>query len=113
MTEEEQRASREELSEEELEVFDILKKDKMTKAETIQVKTAARSLLAKMKEKKQELFPQFWYKDSALLSNVYIFIGDELDSILPPSYDTALFREKKERVYRRVVQRASENRMYV
>lgn len=112
MTEEEQRASREGLTEEELEVFDILKKDKMTKDETIQVKTAARTLLEKMKEKKKELFPQFWFKDSSLLRNVYIFIGDQLDSILPPSYDTALFSEKKERVYRRIVQRASENRMY-
>ena len=112
MTEEEQRAAREQLTEQELEVFDILKKDKMTKAETIQVKTAARTLLAKMKEKKKELFPQYWYKDSSLLRNVYIFIGDELDRMLPSSYDTTLFSKKKERIYQRVLQRASENRMY-
>lgn len=112
MTKEEQRASREELTEEELEVFDILKKDKMTRAETIQVKTAARTLLAKMKEKTKELFPHYWYRDSSLLRNVYIFIGDELDSILPSSYNAAIFREKKERIYQRVLQRASENRMY-
>ena len=112
MSEEQQRASREELSEEELEVFDILKKDKMTKDETIQVKNGARKLLAMMKEKKTELFPNFWYKDSSLQRKVFIFIGDELDSILPSSYDD-VFKEKKERIYQRVLQRASENRMYV
>ena len=48
------RKSEREVSEEELEVFDILKKDRMTKAETIQVKNGARMLLAKMKERKQE-----------------------------------------------------------
>ena len=65
-----------------------------------------------MKEKKKELFPHYWYRDSSLLRNVYIFIGDELDSILPSSYNAAIFREKKERIYQRVLQRASENRMY-
>ena len=113
MSEEQQRASREELSEEELEVFDILKKDKMTKDETIQVKNGARTLLAKMKEKKTELFPHFWYKDSSLQRKVFIFIGDELDSILPSSYDNVVFKEKKERFYQQVMLRASENRMYV
>ena len=112
MSEEEQRASREELSEEELEVFDILKKDKMTKAETIQVKNGARTLLAKMREKKTELFPQFWYKDSSLQRKVFIFIGDELDILLPQSYDDGVFKEKKEILYQRVLLRASENRMY-
>jgi type I restriction enzyme R subunit len=112
MSEEQQRASREELSEDELEMFDILKKDKMTKDETIQVKNGARTLLAKMKEKKTELFPQFWYKESSLQRKVYIFIGDELDNILPPSYDRVVFTEKKERMYQQVLQRACENRMF-
>jgi len=111
MTEEEQRASREDLTEEELEVFDILKKDKMTKAEIIQVKNGARSLLAKMKEKKAELFPLFWFKDSSLKQKVFLFIGDELNSFLPSTYDS-VFEEKKERLYQRILQRASENRMY-
>ena len=113
MTEEQQRASREDLSEEELEMFDILKKDKMTKEEAIQVKNGARTLLAKMKEKKTELFPQFWYKDSSLQQKVFIFIGDELDILLPSSYDRLLFTEKKERMCQRILQRASENRMFV
>ena len=113
MTEEQQRASREDLSEEELEMFDILKKDKMTKEEAIQVKNGARTLLAKMKEKKTELFPQFWYKDSSLQQKVFIFIGDELDILLPSSYDRLVFTEKKERMCQRVLQRASENRMFV
>ena len=112
MTEEQQRATREGLSEEELEVFDILKKKKMTKDETIQVKNGARTLLAKLKENRDKLFPQFWYKDSSLRQTVFIFIGDELNRILPLSYDKMLFNEKKERMYQRVLQRASENRMY-
>ena len=88
-----------------------LKKDKMTKAEIIQVKNGARSLLAKMKEKKAELFPLFWFKDSSLKQKVFLFIGDELNSFLPSTYDS-VFDEKKEKLYQRILQRASENRMY-
>ena len=64
-------------------------------------------------EKKTELFPQFWYKDSSLQRKVFIFIGDELDILLPPSYDDGVFKEKKTKIYQRVLQRASENRMFV
>lgn len=112
MSEEQQRASREGLSEDELEIFDILKKDKMSKEETVQVKNCAKALLAKMKEKKAELFPLLWYKDSSLQRNVFMFIGDELDRFLPKSYDNDIFKEKKTRVYQQILLRASENRMY-
>lgn len=112
MSEEQQRASREGLTEDELEIFDILKKEKMTKDEEIQVKNGAKELLTKMKEKQTELFPQYWYRDSSLSRKVLIFIGDTLDTILPSSYDVTIFEDKKTKVYQQILQRASENRMY-
>lgn len=112
MAEEQQRASREGLSEDELELFDILKKEKMTKAEEVQVKNGAKELLVKMKERQAELFPQYWYRDSSLQRKVLIFIGDILDSFLPQTYDVTIFEEKKSKVYQQILQRASEDRMY-
>ena len=84
----------------------------MTKEETVQVKNGAKALLAKMKERKAELFPLLWYKDSSLQQYVFNFIGDELDLILPQSYGNDIFAEKKTRVYQQILLRASENRMY-
>lgn len=112
LTDEEQRASREGLTEEELELFDILKKDKMTKDEVIRVKNGAKELLAKIEERRRELFPLYWYRDSSLQRKVYHFIGDSLDVILPQSYDKELFAEKQNEVYKLIMQRASENRLY-
>ncbi len=52
MREEELRASREGLSEAELEIFDLLKKENLTKDEEQKVKLAAKNLLHRLKEER-------------------------------------------------------------
>lgn len=112
MSEEEQRAQREGLTDDELEIFDILKKDNLTEKEKQQVKLAAQNLLKKMRERRAELFPVCWYSDQALKVRFAAFVGEELDHTLPKCYNREIFSEKKTLIYNHIVQRAASNRMY-
>ena len=64
LKDEEERHVRENLSEEELELFDILKKEKLTKAEEQSVKLAAKKLLERLIESHPKVLVLDWYKDS-------------------------------------------------
>lgn len=99
MSEEEKRAAKENLSEEQLEIFDILKKEKMTKDETIKVKAAAVDLLKALHENRSVLFPVDWYKDTQLKLRFLGFIGKQLNQTLPESYDRQVFMDKRDKVY--------------
>ena len=57
-------AIREGLTEDELELFDLLKKDKMTKEETQKVRLAAKSLLRRLREESPKVLVQDWFKDA-------------------------------------------------
>ena len=52
------------LTEDELELFDLLKKDKMTKEETQKVRLAAKSLLHRLREESPKVLVQDWFKDA-------------------------------------------------
>jgi type I restriction enzyme R subunit len=99
MNEEEKRAAKENLSEEQLELFDILKKEKMTKEEIVKVKAAAKNLLNVLQKDKTKLFPVDWYKDTQLRTKFSGFITDQLNATLPESYDRKVFIEKRDKVY--------------
>ena len=105
LTEEQQRAKREGLTEQELEVYDMLLKPRLTKAEEIQVKNAAKDLLTKLRERKAVLFPLRWYKDTQKTKALYEFIGDELNRTLPESYDKIVFAEKKDKIYMKLYEK--------
>ncbi len=109
LSKEEERAQREDLTEEQLELFDILKKDKMTKEETLKVKTAARELLDAMRKEQRRLFPIDWYKDTQLKAKFKNFIGSHLNDTLPASYDRKIFAEKKELVFSVYLNKASQH----
>jgi type I restriction enzyme, R subunit len=96
---EEERAAREGLSEDELEIFDILKKEKMTKDETQKVKLAAKSLLERLTRGKPKVLVQDWYKDSQTQEKVKTAVEKVLDERLPESYDKELFQVKRDNVY--------------
>ena len=100
LTEEEARAVREELTEEELTLFDLLTKPepKLSKAEEAEVKKVARELLAKLKA---ELLVLDWKKRQATRAAVQVAIQDELDR-LPEVYDADLYRKKCSRVFEHV-----------
>lgn len=94
LREEEMRAAREGLTETELEIFDLLKKEDLTKEEEQKVKLSAQKLLHKLKEGKPTLLITDWYKDTQTMLQVQTAIKQILDTTLPESYDRAVFNEK-------------------
>ncbi len=99
MKEEDERYTREGLSKDELELFDILKKDKMTKVEEIKVKNAARNLLKRLIEEQPKVLVQDWFKDSQSQARVKAAIEEVLDRDLPETYEKTLFKEKSQKLY--------------
>ena len=84
---EQKRAVEEGLDEDELALFDLLKKDDLTKAERERVKQASRNLLASINARISEL-DHFWEKEQTK-ADVKIFILDELYAELPTPPFTA------------------------
>lgn len=109
MTEEQRRAAAEGLTEEELEVFDILRKENLSKEDEIKVKAAARDLLDKLRANQEELCTADWYKDSSKKSTFMLFIRDTLDKTLPDCYDRSTFQEKNMLLYNQLIMRAATN----
>lgn len=94
MRAEEERHHREGLSEEELEIYDLLKKDAMTRAEEQKVKLAACKLLERLKAGQPKLLVQDWYKDTQSKEQVLTVVKDVLNEELPKTYDRVTFSEK-------------------
>jgi type I restriction enzyme R subunit len=103
LTQEEERYVKEGFErEEELEIFDLLKKDKLTQNDEKQVKQAAKSLLKTLCDKKRELFVYNWHQEGQRQIEVEYAISQVLDSDLPESYDNEIFREKKNDVFEHI-----------
>ena len=109
---EEERHIREGLTEDELELFDLLKKDKMTQEETQNVRLAAKSLLHRLLEEHPKVLVQDWYKDTQTQKMVRSAVEQVLDSNLPESYDRVLFREKCDNVFYLMLDYASHGRKW-
>lgn len=109
---EDERHIREGLTEDELELFDLLKKDKMTQKETQKVKLAAKSLLHRLLEEHPKVLVQDWYKDTQTKKMVRSAVEKVLDSNLPESYDRVLFREKCDNVFYLMLDYASHGRKW-
>jgi hypothetical protein len=101
LSEEEQEAVREGLSEEEKAVFDILTKPEpeLTPKEREQVKAVARSLIVTLKREKLVLD---WTKKEQAKGAVRQAIEVALDDGLPDAYDEDLFNLKCENLFRHV-----------
>jgi type I restriction enzyme R subunit len=110
--EEDERHLREGLSEDELEVYDLLKKEKMTKDEKQRVKLAAKSLLHRLLEEQPKVLVQDWYKDSQTKSVVRSAVEEVLDEKLPTSYGRVLFKKKCETVFEMMVRYANSGRKW-
>lgn len=113
MKEEEERHVRENLTEEELEIFDLLKKDKLTKAEEQQVKLSAKKLYETLIESKNKLLIVDWYKDEQPKLKVQSIVQDVLDKTLPQSYDRVIFKQKLDVVFNHIIDRAMTGYGYV
>lgn len=95
LKEENNRAYTEGLSEEELELYDLLiEGKKLTKAEEQKVKLAAKNLYKKLTEEQETLLVIDWYKDDKPRERVKDAIRDSLDADLPECYDKPTFQSK-------------------
>jgi len=103
---EEERHIKEELSEAELEIFDLLRKEKLTKDEEQRVKLAAKELYATLVSRKSELFIVGWQNDAKPKERVRSAIISCLNDALPESYDRDIFAAKSDRVYQHIVDQA-------
>ena len=110
---EDERAKREGLSEDELEIFDLLKKDKMTQAETQKVKLAAQALLHRLRDEQPKVLVQNWYSSAQTKQQVKDTVEDILDKHLPESYDRIIFKQKCETVFDVIQDYASHNQKWV
>jgi type I restriction enzyme R subunit len=107
LKQESERNVREGLTEDELELFDLLKKDKMTAEETQKVKLTAKSLLTRLLATQPKVLVQDWYKDDQSQRRVKSMVEDVLDQNLPESYDRVIFKTKCDTVYNLIYTRAS------
>ena len=89
--EEDKRAISENLTEEELALFDILRKQDLTDKERNQVKKVARELLETLKKEKLVID---WRKKQQTRACVKLKIQRYLDKYLPKSYGRATFERK-------------------
>ncbi|WMX17130.1 type I restriction endonuclease subunit R [Aureispira sp. CCB-E] len=99
LSEEEQRAAKNDMSESQLELFDLLKKEKLTKKEEQEVKLAAKELLDVLFDAKNKILIQEWHKEKATQSKVKGTINRILGDRLPDSYDRQIFGEKLDVVF--------------
>ncbi|MES9520638.1 HsdR family type I site-specific deoxyribonuclease [Streptomyces capoamus] len=101
LTEEEQRTVREDLTEEELAIYDLLTKPepRLTNAEAATVKEAAKHLLERVTDK----LVVDWRKRQHTRAAVRLVVISVLDNELPEEvYGSSLFDEKVDRVYEHI-----------
>jgi len=110
---EDDRHAREGLTEDELEIFDLLKKDALTLAETQKVKLAAKALLHRLQSETPRVLVQDWYKTDQTRRVVRSAVAEVLDKELPlESYDRALFQVKCDNVFHLVLDHAAQGKKW-
>ncbi len=105
LDEEQKRAVEEGLTEDELALFDLLKKDNLARTERERVKQASRELLASIKARLSKL-DRFWEKEQTK-ADVKVFILDEVFTSLPtPPFTVEEKNAAAEEIYAHVWQQA-------
>lgn len=113
MKEEDERHVREGLTEDELELYDLLKKDKLTKTEEQSVKLAAKDLVIRLLSAHPKVLVQDWWKDGQTQFQVKAVIEEVLDDDLPESYDRLEFKDKCDKVYELVTELSVNGKKWV
>lgn len=112
LKEEAERHIREGLTEDELELFDLLKKSALTQEETQRVKLAAKHLLRRLVEEQPKVLVQNWHQSAQTQKQVRAEIERVLDTNLPESYDRATFKQKCDNVYDLAIEYALRGRKW-
>lgn len=107
LKEEDQRHIREGLNKDELELYDLLKKETLTSVEQIEVKNTAKCLWHRLREEQPRLLIQDWFQDSQSKIRVKLAIEVILDQGLPPSYSEEIFRKIRDKVFGVILDYAS------
>ena len=95
LSKEQHRAAKNEMTEREQELFDLLKKDKLTQTEEKEVRLAAKTLLQKLFDARNKILIPEWHKEKATQEKVRYEIQNLLAELLPePTYDRLSFSEK-------------------
>ena len=93
--EEEKRAAKEGLTEQQLEIFDLLcAGKKLTKAQEQAAKNAARDLVDAIERDPASAFPSEWFKYQPTKLHVKDFIVDQCSKELDGQFNKAMFLEK-------------------
>ena len=106
LSEEQERAAKNGMSEDELELFDLLKKEKLSKEEEKKVKLAASHLLKILFDAKNKILIQEWHKEKTTQEIVRQEISKILNEDLPHSYDRDIFSQKTDVVFQHFYQLA-------
>ncbi|MDZ8119178.1 type I restriction endonuclease subunit R [Pontiella agarivorans] len=112
LKEEDERYIREGLSEDELELYDLLRKEKLTQAEEQEVKLAAKRLIIRLLQAHPKVLVQDWWKDGQTQRRVKEAIETVLDENLPESYDRRDFKERCDKIYELVVDFAAHGKRW-
>lgn len=95
LQQENERANTEGLTEEELEIYDLLVAGKkLSQKEEQKVKLSAKNLFKKLTESRKELLVVDWYKDDQTRETVRSAVAVSLNEDLPDSYDKVSFDSK-------------------
>lgn len=112
LKEEDERHIREGLTEKELEIYDLLKKDNLTKKEEQQVKLSAKKLYEAITSDDSGTKVIDWYKDEQPRQRVRFRVEDVLDSFLPESYSKEMFNIKTDIIFSHIVEEAMRGNYY-
>lgn len=99
LNEEEKRRLGEQLTEEELAIYDLLFKPDLKRKDIQEIKEIAKKLLLKLKKEKLVLD---WRKKQQTRADVLVTIKDILHEQLPESYDTETYIQKSDSIYRHI-----------
>lgn len=113
MKAEDERHVREGLTEDELELYDTLRKDKLTQAEEQKVKLAAKHLITRLLDEHPKVLVQDWWKDGQTLLKVKTAVEEVLNDDLPDSYNRIIFKEKSDNVFNLIVDFAANGKRWV
>jgi type I restriction enzyme, R subunit len=114
MKEEDERHIELGLTEEELELFDLIRREKLTKQQEQDVKNAAKHLLKRLREEKPKVLVQDWFRDSETKERVKSAIEVVLDTELPAEpYGRKEFAEVSNKIFDHVYVQASLGRGWV
>ncbi len=113
MKDEDDRHIREGLTEDELELYDMLRKDKLTKSDQQKIKLAAKHLITRLLDEHPKVLVQGWWKDGQTQRIVKSAIEEVLNDDLPEkSYDRLLFKEKCDNVFDLIVDFAAQGKKW-